>query len=140
MWKLSLEAILLLVEKAAMRERHLKMSVALARLSDREEREADMFVIVFIYHAQIGEEDAIIALHEDWQRNQGLKTTDYLSWQLLRNIQAPGDLMAIAQFESQEKAQAATNDLKRDGWFDRLVSLTEGGSVETDYTRVWQLQ
>jgi hypothetical protein len=99
-----------------------------------------MFVIVSIYHAKFGEEDAIIALHEDWQRNQGLKTTDYLSWQLLRNIQAPGDLMAIAQFESQEKAQAATNDLKRDGWFDRLVSLTEGGSVETDSTRVWQLQ
>ena len=32
-----------------------------------------MFVIVSSYRAKVGEEDAIIALHEDWQRSQGLK-------------------------------------------------------------------
>ena len=111
----------------------------LARISGREEREADMFVILSTYRAKIGEEDAIIALHEDWQRNQGLKAKDYLLWQLLRNVQAPRDFIAIAQFESEEKARAATNDLKRDAWYDRLVSLTEGGILQTDYTRVWQL-
>jgi hypothetical protein len=111
----------------------------LARISGREEREADMFVIVSTYRAKIGEEDAIIALHEDWQRNQGLKAKDYLLWQLLRNIQEPRDFIAIAQFENEEKARAATNDLKRDAWYDRLVSLTEGGILQTDYTRVWQL-
>jgi hypothetical protein len=29
-----------------------------------------MFVTVSTYRAKAGEEDAIIALHEDWQRNQ----------------------------------------------------------------------
>jgi hypothetical protein len=99
-----------------------------------------MFVIVSIYRAKFGEEDAIIALHEDWQRNQGLKTKDFLSWQLFRNIHAPCDFIAVAQFESEEKARAATSDLKKEAWYDRLVSLTEGGILQTDYTRVWQLE
>ena len=116
------------------------MYVSLARILDREERETDMYVIVSTYRAKIGEEDAIIALHEDWQRNQGLKAKDYLSWQLFRNIQAPREFIAIAQFENEEAARAATNDLKRDAWYDRLVSLTEGGIIDTDYRRVWQLR
>ena len=33
-----------------------------------------MFVIVSSYRAKVGEEDAIIALHEDWQRNRGKRT------------------------------------------------------------------
>ena len=98
-----------------------------------------MFVIVSTYRAKIGEEDAIIALHEDWQRNQGLKAKDYLSWQLFRKVQAPRDFIVIAQFENEEKARAATSELKKDAWYDRLVSLTEGGILQTDYTREWQL-
>ncbi len=114
------------------------MEVARTRIASREEGIAEMFAIVSTYRAKIGEEDAIIALHEDWQRNQGLK--GYLSWQLFRKSQAPRDFLAIAQFESEELARAATNDLKRDAWYDRLLSLTEGGTVHTDYMRVWQLQ
>jgi len=97
-----------------------------------------MFAIVSSYRAKIGEEDAILALHEDWQRNQDPK--GYLSWQLFRKSQAPRDFLAIAQFESEEVARAATNDLKKDGWCDRLLSLTEEGTVHTDYMQVWQLQ
>ena len=114
--------------------------ITLARISGREEREVEMFVIVSTYRAKFGEEDAIIALHEDWKRSQGIKAKDYLSWQLFRNIQAPRDFIAIAQFENEEKARTATNDLKRDAWYYRLVSLTEGGPVQIDCTRVWQLQ
>ena len=57
--------------------RDLKMEVARTRIASREEGIAEMFAIVSPYRAKIGEEDAIIALHEDWQRNQGLK--GYLS-------------------------------------------------------------
>src|SRR5947208_15647791 len=108
--------------------------------SHPEERTAQIYVIVSTYRAKIGEEDAIIALHEDWQRNQGLKAKDYLSWQLFRNSQAPSEFIAIAQFENEEAARAAINDLKRAAWYDRLVSLVEGGIIDTDYTRVWQLR
>ncbi|MDQ2888379.1 MAG: hypothetical protein M3Y39_20125 [Chloroflexota bacterium] len=117
----------------------LHMYVALLKPSGREEGKADMFAIVSTYRARVGEEDAIIALHEDWERrNQGLKS--YLSWQLFRNIQAPRDFIAFAQFENEELARAATNDLKKDAWYDRLISLTEGETVHIDYMNIWQLQ
>ena len=115
------------------------MYVVLPRTSGREEGKADMFAIVSTYRAKVGDEDAIIALHEEWERrSQGLK--GYLSWQLFRNIQASRDFIAIAQFENEELARAATIDLKRDAWYDRLISLTEGEAIHTDYIRTWQLQ
>jgi hypothetical protein len=99
----------------------------------------DMFVIVSTYRAKAGEEDAIIALHEHWERRkQDLE--GYLSWQLFRNIQAPRDFIDVAHFENEEFAQVATIDLKGDAWYDRLISLTEGETIHTDYTRVWGLQ
>jgi hypothetical protein len=98
-----------------------------------------MFVIVATYRAKVGEENAIIALHEDWQRIQGHKADDYHSWQLLRNNQESRDFIEIAQFESEEKARAATSELQRDAWYYRLVSLTEGGIVQTDWTMEWRL-
>jgi hypothetical protein len=41
------------------------------------------FVIVSTYRAKPGEEDAIIALHEDWQRR---RAGAHISWELLRKI------------------------------------------------------
>ncbi|GAC1389440.1 MAG: hypothetical protein NVS4B11_03600 [Ktedonobacteraceae bacterium] len=85
-----------------------------------------MFVIVSTYRAKVGEEDAIIALHEDWQRCQGSMFKNYLSWELLRKVEAPREFIAIAHYESEELAQVAENNLKRDAWFCRLMSLIEG--------------
>lgn len=96
-----------------------------------------MFVIVSNYRAKVGEEDAIIALHEDWQRNQGKKNTVYLSWELLRKAEAPRDFIAIAYFASEELAQAAETELELDAWYGRLVSLIEEGPVYTDCTSEW---
>ena len=97
-----------------------------------------MFVSVFTYRAKIGEEDAIIALHEDWERNQCSKSC--FSWQLLTNILAPRDFIDIVQFENEDLAQVATTNFKKDAWFDRLISLTEGEAVHINYINVWQLQ
>ncbi len=72
-------------------------------------------------------QDAIIALHEDWQRKQGSKAKVYLSWELLRNTEAPCEFIAIAYFESEELARAIMDDLNQDAWYFRLVSLTEEG-------------
>jgi hypothetical protein len=98
-----------------------------------------MFAIVATYRANVGEDDAIIALHEHWEHSApGLK--GYPSWQLFRNIEAPRDFIAVAQFENEELARAAILDLKRDGWYDRLISLTWGKTDPIDYMMVWQLQ
>ena len=97
-----------------------------------------MFVTVSTYKAKAGEEDAIIALHEAWQRHQQPDARDYLSGELLRNVNASREFIAIMRFESQEAAQGLTNDPERAAWYQRLVSLTEGISIRTEYTSEWQ--
>ncbi len=96
-----------------------------------------MYVIVSIYRAKEGEEDAIIALHEDWQRKQGTKAKVYLSWELLRNTEAPREFIAIAYFECEELARAMMDDLNQDAWYFRLMSLTEEGSASTKCASEW---
>ncbi len=111
--------------------------MALIEISDREESESQMYVIVSIYRAKAGEEDAIIALHEDWQRKQGTKAKVYLSWELLRNTEAPREFITIAYFESEELARAMMDDLNQDAWYFRLVSLTEEGPACTKCVNEW---
>src|SRR6266480_3188898 len=102
-------------------------------------RKTNMFVTVSIYRARAGEEDAVIALHEDWQRNQQARTQGYLSGELLRNTQAPREFVAIMRFETRAFAQALANDSERNAWYRRLVSLVENVPVLTEYTREWPL-
>ena len=97
-----------------------------------------MFVTVSVYRAKAGEEDAVIALHEDWQRHQRPNARGYLSWELIRNGKASRECIAIMWFESQEAAQALTNDPEREVWYQRLESLTEDTPIRTEYTSEWQ--
>ena len=97
-----------------------------------------MFVTVSTYKAKAGEEDAIIALHEDWQRHQQSRAKGYLSGELLRNVEGDREFIAIMRFESQEAALALTNDPERKAWYQRLVSLTEDTPIRTEYTSEWQ--
>ncbi len=96
-----------------------------------------MFVTVSIFRAKAGEEDAVIALHEDWQRNQQGKAQGYLSGELLRNIQTPSAFVAIMRFENPAFAQELANNLEQNAWYGRLVSLVENVPVLTEYTREW---
>ena len=96
-----------------------------------------MFVTVASYRAKAGEEDAIIALHEDWQRNQQPRAMGYLSGELLRNIVDPRAFITIMRFENQEAAQALTNDPERKAWYQRVRSLTENTPSLTEYTSEW---
>src|SRR6266851_6553171 len=98
-----------------------------------------MFVTVSVYMAKAGEEDAIIALHEDWQRNHLVKTQGYLSGELLRNIQAPREIVAIMRFENRAYAQALANNSEWNAWYRRLVSLVENVPVLTEYTCEWPM-
>lgn len=96
-----------------------------------------MFVTVSIYKAKAGEEDAIIALHEAWQRNQQARVQSYISGELLRNIQSPREFIAIMRFEKRAFALALANDPERNAWYKRLVSLVENVPALTEYTREW---
>jgi hypothetical protein len=96
-----------------------------------------MFVAVSIYRAKAGEEDAVIALHEDWQRNQQTRAQGYLSGELLRNTQAPSEFVAIMRFENRAFAQMLANDPVWNAWYRRLVSLVENVPALTEYTCEW---
>jgi antibiotic biosynthesis monooxygenase (ABM) superfamily enzyme len=96
-----------------------------------------MFVTVSTYKAKAGEEDAIIALHEDWQRTQQARTRCYLSGELLRSVNDAGQFIAILRFASQESARALANDPERKAWYHRLVSLSEHLPVLTEFTSEW---
>jgi quinol monooxygenase YgiN len=99
-----------------------------------------MFVIVSTYRAKAGEEDAIIALHEDWQRNRARKARACLSWELLRKEEAPREFITIARFTSDESAQLVISDLRLDAWYDRLLSLIDEGPVNIGCTSEWRLR
>ena len=99
-----------------------------------------MFVIVSTYLARVGEEDAIIALHEDWQRNHASTVKSHISWELLRKIEAPREFMVIAHFENEELSKAAKSNLEQDAWFCRFVSLIEEGPIYTYCTSEWLLR
>jgi hypothetical protein len=99
-----------------------------------------MFVVVSTYRAKAGEEDAIIALHEDWERNWSAKAKSYISWELLRKDEVPQEFIAITYFMSKELALAAMSDLEQDAWYSRLMSLLEEGPIQTDCTSQWQFR
>ena len=96
-----------------------------------------MFVTLSTYQARQGEEDAVIALHEAWQRHQQPNARGYLSGELLRNVMASREFIAIMRFESQESARALANDPEHDAWYWRVVSLTENVPTLTEYTSEW---
>ena len=84
-----------------------------------------MFVTVCTYHARPGEEDAIVALHEDWQMRRQGQITGFLSGELLRSADDPQLFVAIVRFESAETAAAHARDPQQRAWLRRLAALSE---------------
>jgi poly(hydroxyalkanoate) depolymerase family esterase len=115
-------------------------SATISPAGPQGEKPYTVFMIVSNYRAKVGEEDAIMALHEDWQRSQGFKAKAYLSWKLLRKVDALHEFIAIAYFSSEELARAAESDLEQDAWYSRLMSLIEEGPIHTGCISEWQLR
>ena len=133
-----MEIILSLEDKGVTLPMVLSEFMTRHELSHPEESKEHIFVIVSTYRAKAGEEDAIIALHEDWQRKQGLQGNVYLSWELLRNTAAPNEFIVIAHFENAELARAMAHELNQDAWYARLVSLLEEGPACYKCVNAWR--
>jgi len=99
-----------------------------------------MFVTVTTYCVKGGEEDAVIALHEDWQRTQQSMVQGYISGDLFRNIQNSREFMSIMRFENKEFAQALANNAEYLSWCIRLASLSEDMPTLSEYTIEWHSQ
>ena len=97
-----------------------------------------MFVVVCTYQARKGEEDAIVALHEDWQSTLRSRARGYLSGELLHSLQDPRAFVAIARYEDEAAARAAVADPEHIAWRRRLASLTEVGLTCDECRCAWQ--
>jgi hypothetical protein len=96
-----------------------------------------LFIIVSSYRAKAGEEDAVIALHEDWLRTQRQHFPEYLRWELFNKLETPTEFVAVASFANKDVAQAATSKLEQGTWYHRLLSLLETAPVHVSCTRAW---
>lgn len=97
-----------------------------------------MFVVACTYQARKGEEDAIVALHEDWQRTLRSRARGYLSGELLHSLQDPQAFIAIARYEDETAARAIAADPEQVAWQRRLASLTEVGLTYDECRCAWQ--
>jgi heme-degrading monooxygenase HmoA len=97
-----------------------------------------MFVVVYTYRARKGEEDAIVALHEDWQRTLRSRAKGYLSGELLHSVQNPQAFIAITRYVDEASARAAAADPEHIAWQRRLASLMEAGLIYDECRRAWQ--
>ena len=98
-----------------------------------------MFVTVALYRARSGQEDAVVALHEEWQHLRTTGTVGFLSAELLRSLEDPRSFIDIARFESEQAAQSAASMPEQAAWYERLAQLTEGTQELTGFRREWQL-
>ncbi len=99
-----------------------------------------MFVTVFSYRVQAGQEEAVIALHDEWERNHLPKTKGYVSGELLRDIRDTRSFITIARFENAEAARAVADTPEQDAWYRRLVNLTEQEPIFTDCDIEWRIR
>ena len=97
-----------------------------------------MHVIVYTYRARPGQEDAIVALHESWVRNQRRRVEGHFSGELMSLTRDPRTFVEIARYESEQTAQAVAADPEQAVWQQRLASLTEGGLFGGACGCVWR--
>jgi len=95
------------------------------------------YVTICTYRARAGEEDAIVALHEDWQRTLRARARGYLSGELLHDTGSPLVIVAIARFESEADARALAQDPDYAAWHRRLASLAEVEPACVTYVSDW---
>ena len=99
-----------------------------------------MFVTVYSYRAKAGQDQAIIALYDEWERDRVPKTKGFVSGELLRDLRDSRSFISIARFESAEAARAVADAPEQDAWYRRLVNLTEQEPVFTDCDLEWRLR
>jgi hypothetical protein len=97
-----------------------------------------MYVIVCTYRARADQEDAIVALHESWERDQSMRIQGYLSGELLCVTQDSRVFLDIACYDSATTAHAVAADPEHIAWRQRLASLTEEGMLDGEYRCIWQ--
>src|SRR5687768_3406449 len=98
-----------------------------------------MFITLSIYHARTGEEDAILALHEEWQRETLQNSAGFISGELLCSTSQRGTYVAIVRFESEVAFRTVAADWDREFWHGRFLSLVDPNPVVVECRTDWQV-
>ena len=96
-----------------------------------------VFVTLTSGRAHPGEEDAIVALHEDWVRRRS-GDAGLLSSEILIDPVDPRSFLAISHFVDQAAAERSLDDPEHSAWRRRLASLSEASPVERDMLSLWR--
>jgi antibiotic biosynthesis monooxygenase (ABM) superfamily enzyme len=96
-----------------------------------------MFVTVVTYRARAGEQDAILALHENWRRMIGAALPGCLGGELVCSQSDPQAFATIARFTDEAAARALTGNPDHLSWFRRAASMCEAAPVIFTGTAAW---
>ncbi len=99
-----------------------------------------MFITVFSYRAKAGQEQAVIALYDEWERDLLPKMKGVISGELLRDLRDPCRFISLVRFESAQAAKAVAEAAEQGVWYRRLVNLTEQEPVFTDCDIEWRIR
>jgi quinol monooxygenase YgiN len=102
-----------------------------------QERMTD-FIHVLMFRARRGEEDAVVALHEDWQRRLRPRTSGYRGGELFTRPDDPSVFVSVARYESEAACLAASQDPEQDAWHNRLLSLLDEAPSIVDLNSAWR--
>lgn len=96
-----------------------------------------VYVTLTTGRARPGEDDAIVALHEDWAlRRAG--DAGLLSSEILVDPNDRHAFVAISHFADQEAAERSLSDPEHTAWRRRLASLTEAHLTQRDLVSQWR--
>lgn len=96
-----------------------------------------MFVTMFTFKAQPGNEEAVLDLFKEWQRELMPTSRGFLSSEVLRDASDPSHFVSIARFESEAALRAVADRPAQDAWYRKLVALTEREPIFTDCVLEW---
>lgn len=83
------------------------------------------FGSVFRMRARAGQEDAIVQMLRQWERERGPQVQGYVASYLFKSRAHPGELVGVAVFDSEESYRRNAEDPEQDRWYRQLRELLE---------------
>jgi len=91
-----------------------------------------MFGTIFRMRPKAGQEQAIISLFEEWERERRPKVKGAEGGYLVKPEKSPGELIGVAVFSDRESFLANANDPEQHQWFLKLRELLEADPAWED--------
>ena len=91
-----------------------------------------MFGTIFRMRPKAGQEQAIISLFEEWERERRPKVKGAGAGYLVKPEKSPGELIGIAAFSDRESYLANANDPEQHQWYLKLRELLEADPAWED--------